>query len=334
MEPVYALTEAERAELYAVLESVGKNPYEDYEAFSLAVSDLIERGEVPAFFPEVIARITADRASGASYAHVIRNCPIDEDLPVLGNEDPVGEKHARKKTFVGEALLELFNQLAGTPLLAYARNRGDFFTDVVAINRYSGMLTGYSDSELYYHNDRTAHEVRADYIALLGMRSPDGDLIYTGFIDGRDILAHLSEAQQSQLRRPDFITPFDVFSKDNNQSLTTSGRHPIVENDHSFRYLDTATTVAPGAPEAAKDALLALKNAIAKADRLRHRILTRDLLVLANQDGLHSREKIEVNDPVRARSRWLLKTYAFRDGAAADRHSDKWLGGVRGRVAD
>ncbi|MGW1752218.1 TauD/TfdA family dioxygenase [Streptomyces sp. NPDC002092] len=334
MKPIYTLSDEEHAELYRVLDGVGKNPYEEYEAFSQAVRDLVERGEVPQFFVDVAHRIRAEREAGTSDAHVIRNCPIDPELPDLGDEDPVAVKHAAKRTFIGEALLELFAQLAGNPLLAYARNWGDFFTDVVAIRKYSGMLTGYSDSELFFHNDRTAHDVRADYIALLGMRCPGNDLIYTGFIDGRAMLDELTENEQAILRRPYYITPFDVFSKEKNESLTFSEVHPILENHHSFRYLDTSTTTAPGSPVEAKDALLALKDALAKVEKQRHRILERDLFLLANQDGLHSREKIEINDPAEARKRWLLKTYAFRDDAAADRHADKWLDSVRGRVAD
>lgn len=334
MRPIYTLSETEYDELYRVLDAVGKNPYEDYEAFSRAVGDLVRRGEVPQFFADVCVRIRTEREGNVSDAHVVRNCPIDAELPDLDEEDPVAAKHAGKKTFVGEALLELSAQLMGTPLLAYARNWGDFFTDVVAIKKYSGMLTGYSDSELFYHNDRTAHDVRADFIALLGMKCPPDDLIYTGFIHGDDLLGKLTAEEQEILRRPYFVTPFDVFSKDKNADLTESEVHPILENDHSFRYLDTSTTTAPGSPVEAKDALIAMKNALAKVDKNRHRILERDLFVLANQDGLHSREKIEINDPVRARERWLLKTYAFRDDAAADRHAGKWLGDVRGRVAD
>lgn len=334
MKPIHVLTDEEYEELYRILAEIDKNPYEDYEAFSQAVADLVDRADVPQFFLDACARIREERENGVSDAHVLRNCPVDANLPDLGNVDPVAVKHAEKKTFVGEALLELFAQLMGSPLLAYARNWGDFFTDVVAIDKYSGMLTGYSDSELYYHNDRTAHPVRADYISLLGMKCPEGEVIYTGFIDGREMLEHLTEEEQRLLREPYFITPFDVFSKDKNNSLTVSETHPILENHHSFRYLDTSTTTAPGSPVEAKDALIAMKNALAKAEKKRHRILERDLFVLANQDGLHSREKIEINDAAEVRRRWLLKTYAFRDGAAADRHSDKWLGGVRGRVAD
>ena len=59
-----------------------------------------------------------------------------------------------------------------------------------------------------------------------------------------------------------------------------------------------------------------------------------DLFTFANQEGLHNREHIEINDPERARTRWLLKTYAFKDRAAADRFADRWLDGVPGRVGD
>lgn len=335
MQPFYVLTDAERDELSAALAAVTKSPYEDYPAFSRSVAELAGSGTVPAFFAAVVSRIRAEREAGTSDAHVLRNCPIDPVVPVLNHDDPLTDKYQQKTTFVGEALLELFAQLAGTPLLAYdTRFNGDFFTDVIAINRYSGKQTGFSDGELVFHNDRTAHPVRADFISLLGMRCPEGDFVYTGFVEGRTLLNHLTADEQEILRKPYFITPFDVFSRDNNTSLTVSEAHPILERSHSIRYLDTHTTVAPDSPSGAKDALLALKNALVRAEKKRHRILTGDLFSFANQDGLHSRDKVEVNDPVRARSRWLLKTYAFRDEAGAEQHADKWVNGVRGRVGD
>lgn len=335
MEPLYTLADAERDKLFGLLATVEGNPYDDYPAFSRAVAGLVEQDAVPDFFRTVCATIRHERESGTSDAHVLRNCPLDADLPDLDLDDPVADKLARKRTYVGEALLELFARLTGTPLLSYAtRFNGAFFTDVIAINRYRGMQTGFSDSELVYHNDRTAHPVRADFISLLGMRCPEGDYVYTGFIDGRDLLAHLGEAHRHTLRQPWFVTPYDVFSRDNNGDLTVSDRHPILENHHSFRYLDTSTTAAPGAPVEAKDALLALRDAMVRADKKRHRILVGDLFTFGNQDGLHSRDRMEINDPERARRRWLLKTYAFRDQAAADRHRGRWVDGMPGRVGD
>lgn len=335
MEPVHVLTDAERDELREVLAAVDENPYRDYPAFARAVTNVVERGAVPRFLVEACGRIRRDRESGGPEAHVLRNCPLDPAIPVLDEDDPLSDKYAKKQTFVGEAFLALFGQLLATPLLAYGtRSNGDFFTDVVAIKRYSGMLTGFSDGELTYHNDRTAHPVRADFITLLGLRCPEEDLVYTNFVDGRTLLEQLAAAEQAVLRQPYFVTPFDVFSRERNRSLTVSEQHPILENHHSFRYLDTTTTVAGGSPPEAKDALIALKNALARAVKTRHRIRTGDLFTFVNQDGLHSREKLEISDPQRARTRWLLKTYAFRDRAAADRHADKWLGGVPGRVGD
>ncbi|WP_399931103.1 TauD/TfdA family dioxygenase [Streptomyces kanamyceticus] len=335
MQPTYTLSNGERDALFTALGTVTENPYQDYPAFSKAVAALREGHLVPASFIAACETIRRERELGTSDAHALRNCPLDAEIPVLDHDDPLTDKYAKKQTFIGETLLELFAQLVGTPLLAYAsRFNGDFFTDVVAINRYSGKQTGFSDGELVYHNDRTAHRVRADFITLLGMRCPEEELVYTGFVEGSALLAHLSPEEQQILRQPWFVTPFDVFSKDNNNSLTVSGVHPILENERSFRYLDSHTTVAPGSPAEAKDALLALHSALARAEKKRHRILVGDLFSFANQDGLHNREKIDVQDAERAKSRWLLKTYAFRDEALAQQHDGTWVDGIRGLVAD
>jgi hypothetical protein len=164
------------------------------------------------------------------------------------------------------------------------------------------------------------------------MRCSDRDLVYTNFVEGRDLRAALTEVEQAVLRQPYFATPFDPVSKDFNTALTTSGHHAILENKHSFRYRDTITTVADDSPVEAKDALIALKNALARAPKKRHRILTGDLFTFANQAGLHSREKIESGELEGAPARWLLKTYAFTDAETADRHNGTWVDGIRGRV--
>jgi L-asparagine oxygenase len=333
MEPLYVLSEAERREMCQILEKVDRNPYADYPAFSRSVADVAASGAVPGSFTEVCTRIRDDRRSGASSAHVLRNCPIDNFVPELNGDHPLEDKYEKKTTFIGEAFLELLAQLVETPLLAYAsRFNGDFFIDVIAHKKYAGQQSGFSDGELVYHNDRTAHPVRADFTALLGMRCSDRDLIYTNFVEGRDLRAALTEAEQAVLRQPYFVTPFDPVSKDFNTALTTSGHHAILENEHSFRYRDTITTVADDSPEEAKDALIALKNALARAPKKRHRILTGDLFTFANQAGLHSRENIELHEPMGAPARWLLKTYAFTDAQTAGRHNGTWADDIRGRV--
>ncbi|HEV2782733.1 MAG TPA: TauD/TfdA family dioxygenase [Actinophytocola sp.] len=335
MQLSHAFTDAERDGLRAVLRTVRAHPYRDPVAFSAEVAELIDRAEVPPELVEVARRIRKDRETGSAYAHALRNCPLDDHIPLLDQDDPLADKYVKKTTFVAEAFLQLFGHLVGTPLLAYGtRFNGDFFIDVIAINRYRGKQTGFSDGELAFHNDRTAHPVRADFITLLGMRCPDADITYTGFVSGPSLLAMLSEQDQHTLRQPYFYTPFDVLSRDKNNALTISDNHPIFYDEHSVRYVDTHTTVTPDAPPEAKDALIALKNALVRAEKVRHRIRTGDLFTFANQEGLHSREHIEINDPERARTRWLLKTYGFRDRETADRYAGRWLAGVPGRVGD
>jgi hypothetical protein len=335
MLPSHVFTDAERDDLRTVLGAVGTHPYRDPIAFSQEIADVVDRGDLPAALVDAADGIRKDRESGTAFAHALRNCPVDDVVPLLDQEDPLADKYAKKHTYVSEAFLQLFGHLVKTPLMSYGtRFNGDFFIDVIAINKYIGKQTGYSDGELAFHNDRTAHPVRADYITLLGMRCPEGDMTYTSFVSGATLLELLTEQERELLRERYFYTPFDVVSKDNNKTLTVSDNHSIFYDEHSVRYVDTHTTVAPDAPPEAKDALIALKNALVRAPKARHRILEGDLFTFANQDGLHSREHIEINDPARARTRWLMKTYAFRDRPAADRFADRWLDGVPGRVGD
>lgn len=335
MDALLVLTDSERDQLVEGFEAVKVSPYDDYRTFSELISEVVVDGEVPERLLRAAGRIRSDRAEGVVEAHVLRNCPVDDDLPEIGNEDPSAEKKKRKTTFVGEAFLELLAQITSTPLLAYTnRFGGDFFIDVVAINRYLGKQTGYNGGEVVFHNDRTAHRVRADYITLLGMRCPAEDLVYTGFVPGLRLLAELPAEIRQVLREPYYATPFDVVSRDANADLGEAVAHPILSGRSSLRYLDTHTSTTGDAPVEAKDALLALKNALTRVPKDRHRMQKGDVLTFANQHGLHNREQIEIADAEKALGRWLLKTYAFADQAAADAHGDAWIDGIPGKVGD
>ncbi|RQS09990.1 taurine catabolism dioxygenase TauD [Burkholderia sp. Bp8998] len=321
MKSTFKFSDQEKGNLSAALQKIDTSPYQDYSGFQRGIGALIANGDVPVFFLNVCETIRMERSGKRRYAHLLRNVPLDDTIPVFDQNDPVQDKYEKKTSFVGESLLELFAQLTRSPLLAYqTRNNGDFFHDVYAHKKYSQTQTQKTDGELFFHNDRTAHPVRADYLSLLGMRCSDANRIYTGYLDGRALLEHISETHQALLRQPHFITPYDEYSRDSNLNQVVSDSHVILENDHSFRYYDTRTTYAPGAPTGAIEALLSLKNAIVKASKERVHIRTGDLFSFANQDALHNRELIEINDHEDARKRWLLKTYSFRDNASMHRY--------------
>ncbi|MCW7538197.1 TauD/TfdA family dioxygenase [Aquabacterium sp. A7-Y] len=335
MEPILALNADERNGLRERLWALNANPYRDYPHFKRAISALIEDKEVPERLLRTCDRIREEREQRKSHAHLIRNCPIDPMVPVFDQNDPVQDKYRTKTTYVGEGILELFGQLTGTPLLAYdTRNNGDFFHDVYAHTRYSGTQTQKTDGELYFHNDRTAHPVRADYLALLGMRCYAGNRIYTGFIDGQWLLDHLSEREQALLRQPYYQTPYDEYSRDSNAAQVDSEPHLILEETQCFRYYDTRTKPHRDAPPEARDALIALKDAIVKARKHRIVLDIGDLLCVANQAGLHNRELVEVADAEQAKKRWLLKTYSFRSQAHMEKFADWFPSHCPGLVQD
>lgn len=185
---------------------------------------------------------------------------------------------------------------------------------------------------MYFHNDRTAHPVRADFLSLLGMRCSADNLIFTCYIDGKAILEHLTTTSQEWLRKSLFMTPYDEYSRDSNNTQVDSEPHPILENIHTFRYYDTRTTYTPDAPAEAVKALVALKIALTKAKKERVDINTGDLFSFANQDSLHNREIIKVNDAYNAEKRWLLKTYSFRNPQEMNKYNDYFAVNLPGLV--
>lgn len=335
MKPIYTFTDEDRDQLKRSLLQIGSDPYKDYDKFRDDMASLVANGDVPAPFLAALDAIKRDRDQKVTYAHVIRNSPLDDEVPILDQSDPLEDKYRKKKTYVGEGLLELQSQYLGTPLLAYAtRNNGDFFQDVYADERFSGTQTQKTDGELYWHNERTAHPVRADFISLLGMRTPADDLVYTKYVDGRELLQFISPENQALLRERVFVTPFDELSKASNKNQVVSDRHALLENEHSFRYYDTRTVPADPDSAAHYRALSQFRDSLSKCKEQYHRIQDGDLLIIANQDGLHSRQMVDIQDLQATRFRWLLKTYSFRDDATADKHDDHWLDAVRGRVSD
>src|SRR5688572_12656448 len=103
MKPLYTFSDAERAALLETLNLVKQNPYRDYLGFMMSVASLIEVKVVPMFFNNVCKEIKKQRDAGVTHAHVLRNCPIDQQIPELDQDNPVSDKYAKKHSFIGEA---------------------------------------------------------------------------------------------------------------------------------------------------------------------------------------------------------------------------------------
>lgn len=81
MKPLISFSESEKSLLISELDTIHDNPYENYEIFSKSIGKLIENNKIPHFFIEICEQIAYERNSGISLIHVLRNCPIDNNLP-------------------------------------------------------------------------------------------------------------------------------------------------------------------------------------------------------------------------------------------------------------
>lgn len=314
MKCFYEFSQEDKSLLENLLSKNKINPYTQYRSFKDYIATFITTGVVPPSLIQACNQIVEERAYHGIHVHVLKNCPIDVELPCLDLDNPVGHKYAAKKTFIGEGFLEIMAQLQGTPLFSYqSRNNGDFFTDLVSFNKFKGKKTGFTDGDLIYHSDRSYHAVRADYVSLLGLRVNEKELIYTNYMDVKTLKEHLEPETVDLLSQAIFLTDVDDRSRENNQAWESSTRHAIFIDDEKIRYQDTFTR--PENPDDIQSlkALLQLKDAMSKAQKLRHQIRAGDLLIFGNQTGIHNREWIDVVNAEEGRKRWLLKTYSFSD---------------------
>ena len=327
------LSQKEHDTLKNAFSKLKLNPYSDYVNFKSSIQKLGEE-EIPLSFVNSCEQLKAERIKGNT-VFFLQNCPIDDVIPVFDSKEPLPSKYKLKTTFIGEAFLELLSILTESPPLAYeTRNNGDFFHDVYAQDKYSSTQTQKTDKELYFHNDRTAHAIRADFLMLLGMRNYIENEIITEYVDGSELLKFLTPEQQTCLRKPYFITPFDDYSKDSNSNQITSEQHPILEYQQSFRYYTNRTVAAENSPPEASQAIIALHNSISQAQKYQAQINKGDLFCFPNQNGLHSRKLIKIKNPKEAKIRWLLKTYNFENNISLNRFSDRYVDNIPGLVKE
>ena len=311
MKPTFVISNEANESISSAFETIDVSPYDDYPLFKSMVRNIVNNKEFPSDWLTACSKVKIMRDNEPHSVVVIRNAPVDSHIPELSHEDPQKDKYRLKKTYVAEATLESFSYLTDTTVMSYdKRFNGDFFTDVYAIKKYIGRQTGYSPGELVYHNDRTAHPVRADYITLLGMRCPEEEYTSTPFVSVESLKNRLTEQQIRALSEPYFYTPYDVVTENNNSELSDPGLHAILSNG-SIRYLDSHTTCSSKASDKHWDAYWALRNALSRSEKQRHRILEKDLFSFPNMGGLHSREIIEPYTAMKVTTRWLLKTYSL-----------------------
>jgi len=310
------------------------HPYRNYESLLTHVRALVAAHRLPVI-SLIGQQILRDRANDIE-CHYIANCPVDDGLPDVDGGLVLNHKIATDSDiFSGEVLLLALSLILDNPVLAYeTRNGGAYFQDVLAAENFKDTQTQKTDTELWPHNDRTAHWIRADFLSLLGLRIPVENEVATEYIRGRDIIARLSSQERAVLSERHFLTPYDQLSQQSNPLQIESPPHAIVEADGEIRYYYRRTQLAPSAPKEAGEALASFENAVVAAPRVSAMIEKGGLLIMPNKKGLHVRNIVCVRDRSLLAKRWLLKTYNLTSQDFMSQNSDLFVPGRTGLVKE
>lgn len=325
----FCFTPEDSTRLQRALMAIEANPYVRYSDFEAHVDAVIRDGRVPAAFLDCCA----GRRDADSYEDpyvVLRNCPIDPELPYLDFDDPVGDKRARKTTYVAEAFLLLYARLMGQEPIGYANvNDGDIFQDIHPKKSLAQTQSQKAINPIYFHKDLANHFVRPDWVNILGLRASPQNQIYTSYVRNKDLLAEVGDEIRADLRREEFHTPYDDLTMHNSKvRLGEADVHPVLggATPTDIRFFENRTRGLTPRASRAVEALIAALHKLKK----RVQILPGDLVGAANNDCLHNKDVGLVRDPEAQRNRWLMKTVNVRSLA---QHA-KYLADDRPRIVN
>jgi hypothetical protein len=319
----FHFSESESAALRAELLAISANPYTHYAQFDAAVDDVLYNGGIPDSFVKVCEHKHKADSFEEPYM-LLRNCPIDENLPVLDFDEPVIDKRNRKKTYVAEAFLLLYAKLMKQEPIGYANvNDGDIFQDIHPKRDLVKSQSQKALGSIFFHKDLANHFVRPDWVNILGLRASTNNEVYTSFVRNKDLLAALDEATREVLRQPVFYTPFDDLTMYKSAvQLGKAEAHPILGGvtPTDIRFFENRTE---GQTEEAR---LAVARLIEALHLLKKRVLIQagDLLGSANNDCLHNKDIGLVRDHNALNERWLMKTVNVR---SLHEHLDHFIEG-------
>src|SRR6218665_3052057 len=301
----FSFTASEQSALVKRLEGIRISPYKSYSAFRHELRMLVAND------PNVVRLrdFMEGRRRSSAYEKpfvFLENCPIDSVLPEFGNDNPVAEKHDKKKTFVAEAFLQLYAEVAGGhPLSPLNLNDGDVFSDIFPKENLKATQSQKALGPINFHKDLANHYVRPDLVNILGLRSSEENEIYTTFVSNHDLLNTLSPPTQARLRESWFYTPYDDLTvMTGNVQLGKAPDHAVLTREVDFRFFENRTE---GQNDAARAAVMELKAALHANKR---RVLMRpgDFVSISNNLSLHGKEIGCIRNEAAQCLRWSIKT--------------------------
>ena len=279
------------------------SPYDHFEQFAV----LARRAASMALAPEALLALARFRNDpGEPGAFLIKNCPIDANLPAT---PPHGDRPNDKQTFVSEAILVAIAQELGIPFAMADEKKGEVIHQVCP-DRGKLMERSSAGSGVYFrfHTERSVPEVPPDFLALLALRSSAD--AFTFVADIRKACEHLPNRYLAILRQSLFRTCPGQTSAPVGSTPLWSKPRPILHG--SMRYpqirVDFNCLSCEGsiAAEAASSLELALQEV-----QVIISLRAGDMLLIDNRKAVHARSQFRASDT--EQSRWLQRVYIASD---------------------
>lgn len=321
-EPGLTLGDQERDNLFEALSSLKANPYRHYEGFCAQVRRVAGATATPSALHDYISR-RRTVSQAAEPIGIIKNVPIDHELPIFDFDEPVISKYTRKKTFVAEGFLALYAEIAGTPAISYLNvNDGDVFQDIYPKRSLLASQSQKAVGPIYFHKDLANHYVRPDYVYMIGMRSGGDNEVLTTFVNNHDVIERLDEGALVVAQQRRFRTPFDDLSvHGGNVPLGAADEHPLIASGWDLRIFENRTV---GLDEEAKKVLEEVVSILHQVKRGID-IQPGDFVITCNNYCVHSKEIIRLASREQLQVRWLIKTVNVDSRAP---HSSHFVDGV------
>lgn len=303
----YRFTNTEREEIYKILSEIRTNPYKDYDGFSIEVDKLLKKYNISPALKKICEYKRSINSFDDPYV-LLKNCPIDKDLPFLDFEEPVLDKRNRKKTYVSEAFLLIYAIYMKQEPIGYINvNDGDIFQDIHPKKNLINSQSQKALKPIFFHKDLANHFVRPDWVNIIGLRSNLKNEVYTSFVSNKQLLDGLDDTILENLRRFEFQTPYDDLSKyKSHVKLGEPDIHPILggATPTDIRLFENRTFALTPRAEVALKTILDKLHQI----KIRLQIGAGDFIGSANNDCLHCKEVLFVEDEESLQNRWLMKT--------------------------
>lgn len=308
----YTFKNSQRDELYQALESVKIDPYIDVELFKMAIGDLIASNNVPTWFEDICAEWREmDKMENPEF--LLKNVPVDENIPVLDFRNPVLAKYRLKKTSITESFLELFAQLCHQESIGYKFvNTGDIYQDIHPMEKLKNTQSQKSIVNLGFHKDLANHFVRPDYVNIICLRNDMSNNVYTTFVRNIDLLNYLEDIGIMELLKEEmYYTPYDALTKhgDAKGTLGKAKNHTIVYDNDNIAFFEGRTEGVTPEHQRAVDLVV---DALHKLKR-GHHFGKGDFISSENNKCIHGKEIASIGNPDKLKERWLMKTVNVND---------------------